>query len=139
MKRNSDSLALDKKVQPLFGECIDRSDWSEKMTSLMDFAAQSCSAEKHRDSFLVFMQGDLDQPQKDVVLIWFSRHFDPDAMIPEDKKDPRDHEALLCKCFPKHNMTIEKLYGRWKIIVSTPKRGESVTKTVVVTPSRDLL
>ena len=130
MKRDSDGLIRDEAGRVYFEECVDHSDLGDKMTCLMEFATQWCSVEKFKDTFLMFSHRSDQQAQKDVIMCWYTRHFNPSYQAPAGKEDTRDHEALLCAHFKKFNLAIEKLPCYWRVIVSTPRHGKKASRRV---------
>jgi hypothetical protein len=139
MKRDSNEMTGDEQDSIFVEERIDHTDMGEKVTCIVNFVAKTSSLAKYKDSFLVFTSGKFRQPRKDIVLVWYCRHFNPYLPIAHGEKDPRDHEALLSEHFTKHNLEIEKLPMRWQIKISTPERGLPGSKKVVVEPLSNVL
>ena len=136
MKRDSDGLVRDEAGRICFEEYVDHSDLGDKMTCLMEFATQWCSAEKFKDSFLMFSHSSDDQPQKDVIMCWYTRHFHPSHQAPAGKEDTRDHEAMLYEHFKKYSLSIEKLPCHWRVVISTPTHGRKASKRVTREPEK---
>ena len=113
-------------------EWVDWWDLFKKLRCAFYFVNESCSQEKYGDWFLVSYDGCRNQPQKNIILTWFSRFMDPTKQSKDEQKDQRNHEKLLREHFPAFNLMIDKTGNRWSITISTPDETKPAEGSTVV-------
>lgn len=103
-------------------------DLQEKIRALVDFTTESCSYEKYRDDFLIYIKLDDDKEtgKYNIRFLWYCQKF----MCKKDMfvEDSRNHEGLLRRYFTKYNVLIHKNDLNWDVLVSTPDNSSGIQR-----------
>lgn len=105
-------------------------DLQEKIRALINFSTESCSYDKYRDDFLVYLKpDDTSRGRHNIQFFWFCQKFVSRKDTYLD--DSRNHEGLLRKHFAKYNVLIHKNDLNWDVVVSTPRNPPGIHRVSI--------